>query len=158
MLRMSKLADYGTVVMAYLASGPEQVRSALEISRAIGLELPTVGKILKTLVRANLLLSRRGVRGGYLLARAPRYISVAEIIDAIEGYPMGLTECSSVPGLCTRETSCAVRGNWQRVSRIVRATLEQMTLAELATPLPQAVDAGVVRHAAAGLREAGMEG
>lgn len=139
---MSRLADYGTVVMTFLAREPERVCSALEISTAVGLELPTVSKILKTLLRANLLLSRRGAGGGYMLAMAPDKISVAGIIDAIEGYPMGLTECSSVPGLCARESACAVRGNWQRVSRIVRATLEQVTLAELARPVPQAVDGG----------------
>ncbi len=146
MLRMSKLADYGTVIMTFMAQEPQQVRSALEIAMAVGLEVPTVSKLLKRLVRANLLLSQRGARGGYMLPMAPDEISVAAIIDAIEGYPMGLTECSSIPGMCARESACAVRGNWQRISRIVRATLERVTLAELACRPPSAasVDRNVV--------------
>lgn len=140
MLRMSKLADYGTVVMSHMAREPEKVCSAMEISLAVGLELPTVSKILKSLLRAELVLSQRGVRGGYRLAAPPDGISVARIVDAIEGYPMGLTECSSIPGLCSRESACAVRNNWQRVSNIVRTTLENLTLADLAGPPPQAAD------------------
>lgn len=142
MLRMSKLADYGTVVMAYMAQASDmaqacgQVRNAPEIAAAVGLELPTVSKILKSLVRTRLLLSQRGPKGGYRLARQPEAISVADIIDAIEGYPMGLTECSSIIGLCSRESSCAVRANWQRISREIRLNLERITLAELAHPLP----------------------
>jgi len=136
MLRMSKLADYGTLVMTYMAQEPQQVRSALEISSAVGLELPTVSKLLKSLLRANLLLSQRGAKGGYMLARQPGRISLVEIIDAIEGYLMGLTECGSIAGLCTRESACSVRANWQRISQMIRSALEQMTLLELARPLP----------------------
>lgn len=146
MLRMSKLADYGTVVMAFMAQEPNRVRSATEISSATGLELPTVSKILKHLLRAHLLLSQRGAHGGYRLSVEPDGISVAEIIDAIEGYPMGLTECSSAPGLCAHEPTCAVRSNWQRVSRIMRAMLEQMSLAELANPPPHIVGGVVFRQ------------
>lgn len=139
MLRMSKLADYGTVVMTYIARKPDRMLSASEISEAVGLEPPTVSKLLKLLLHAGLLTSQRGSRGGYGLAREPLQISVADIIDAIEGYPMGLTECSSVPGLCTRELSCAVRANWQRISRSIREILERVSLAELAEPVPQAI-------------------
>lgn len=146
MLRMSKLADYGTVVMTYLARTPEQARSASEISAGVGLGLPTVSKLLKLLVRANLLVSRRGVRGGYMLALSPEQISVAGIIDAIENYPMGLTECSSVPGLCSMELQCSIRSNWQRISQTIRAVLKDVTLAELAQPLPQAVGFDVERQ------------
>lgn len=139
MLRMSKLADYGTVVMTYIARKPDRMLSSTEISDAVGLELPTVSKLLKLLLHAGLLTSQRGSRGGYGLSRDPLQISVADIIDAIEGYPMGFTECSSVPGLCTRELSCAVRANWQRISRSIRDILERVTLAELAQPEPQAI-------------------
>ena len=146
MLRMSKLADYGTVVMTYLAQEPGRSRSAPEISGAVGLELPTVSKLLKLLAHASLLTSLRGAKGGYMLAQRPEEISVADIIDAIEGYPMGFTECSSVPGLCTRELSCSVRANWQRISLAIREILERVTLAELAQPLPQTIDLEHMRH------------
>lgn len=138
MLRMSKLADYATVVLALMAQAPERVRSAPEIASAAGLELPTVSKILKSLVRTGLLRSQRGPKGGYKLAQRPDAVSVADIIDAIEGYPMGLTECSSVLGLCAKESSCSVRTNWQWISREIRHNLERITLADLAHPLPPA--------------------
>ena len=142
MLRISKLADYATVVMAFMGQAPFELRSAQEIATAVGLELPTVSKVLKRLARGRLVVSQRGAKGGYRLARVPGEISVAEIIDVIEDYPMGLTECSSVAGSCARESACAVRANWQRISAMLRATLQEVTLEELARPLPQAVDAG----------------
>lgn len=153
MLRISKLADYGTVVMTYLAYAPERLVSAPEVASAIGLELPTVSKILKILARAGLLRSQRGSKGGYVLARAPEDISVAEIIDALEGHPMGLTECSSTPGVCRRESCCSVRANWQRISETVRAVLYRISLTELSHPLSQAIDGAAGRRE----REVGME-
>lgn len=161
MLRMSKLADYGTVVMTYMAQQPGRVHSAPEIAMAIGLELPTVSKLLKRLVRGQMLLSQRGIKGGYMLAQEPSAISVADIIDSIEGYPMGLTECSSIPGLCTREATCHVRTSWQRISQAIHLSLQKVTLADLAEltlPPPQVVEMKGVRHAVGATREAGVEG
>ncbi|MDP3744129.1 MAG: SUF system Fe-S cluster assembly regulator [Methylotenera sp.] len=151
MLRMGKLADYATVIMTYMACKSGLVLSAQEVALAIGLELPTVSKILKILAQGKLLRSQRGSRGGYTLARTPEEISVAEIIDIMEGYPMGLTECSSVPGLCTRESACAVRGNWQQISLAIRDVLSNITLAELGRPISQTIDtqnidASAIRH------------
>lgn len=139
MLRMSKLADYGTVVMTYIAKQPEHLMSAAEIAHAVGLEPPTVSKLLKLLTHAGLLVSRRGAAGGYSLSRPAPRISVADIIDAIEGAPMGLTECSSIPGLCTRESMCSVRANWQRISQSIRGILAEITLDDLLLPEPQAI-------------------
>ena len=139
MLRMSKLADYGTVVMTYIAKQPEHLISAAEISHAVGLEQPTVSKLLKLMTHAGLLVSRRGATGGYSLSRPAQRISVADIIDAIEGSPMGLTECSSIPGLCTRESTCSVRANWQRINQSIRSILAEVTLDDLLLPEPQAI-------------------
>lgn len=139
MLRMSKLADYGTVVMSYIARQPGRLISAGEIAHAIGLEQPTVSKLLKLMTHAGLLVSRRGAMGGYSLSRSPQRISMADIIDAIEGAPMGLTECSSTPGLCTRESTCSVRANWQRISQSIRGILADVTLNDLLLPEPQAI-------------------
>lgn len=139
MLRMSKLTDYGTVVMTYLACAPERLHVASEIARQVRVAAPTVSKVLKTLVRAGLVASHRGTKGGYTLARPARHITVAEIIDALEG-PIGLTECSTQPGQCVQETSCSVRGNWQRINLAVRTALEGVTLAEMVEPTkPQVV-------------------
>lgn len=150
MLRISKLADYGTVVMTYMAGSPQRVSSAQEIALAVGLELPTVSKILKMLARKKLLLSLRGVKGGYLLAKPAEDISIAEIIDALESRPSGLTECSSATGLCRHESVCAVRSNWQRISKMVHEALQDIRLTELSRPpehiLETHIEAGAVHR------------
>lgn len=156
MLRMNKLADYATEVLALMAQTPERPRQAAEIAANVGLEPPTVSKILKRLVRAGILRSQRGPKGGYQLAQQPEVVTVADIIDAIEGYPMGLTECSSILGLCARESSCSVRTNWQWISREIRHNLARITLADLAHPVPSAFAADPPNTAIPTLREVGM--
>lgn len=145
MLRMTKLADYATMVMAYLAQNPGKLCSALEISGNTGLELPTVSKLLKQLARSGLLLAKRGTCGGYMLMQPPREISLVDIIETIEGQPIGLTECSSVSALCCRESSCPVRANWQRISQEVYTILKRMTLAELIRPLARTEEVRIRR-------------
>jgi FeS assembly SUF system regulator len=139
MLRMSKLTDYGTVVLTYLANEPGRLHAASEIAERVRVALPTVSKVLKTLVRGGLVASHRGTKGGYALARPAAHITVAQILSALEG-PIGLTECSSNPGQCVQETSCSVRGNWQRINLAIRKALEEVTLAEMVQPVkPQTV-------------------
>lgn len=139
MLRMSRMADYGTVVMSYLARTPDQVCQAADVADAVHIALPTVSKILKMLARAQLLRSYRGVQGGYCLARPAAEISVAQIIDAMDG-PIALTECDDgKTGNCSIETHCEIRGNWQRVSQVVRGSLARLSLAELAKPAPKPI-------------------
>lgn len=133
MLRLSKLTDYGTVIMTYMARKPDALHTAREITDQIHVALPTVSKVLKLLAQEGLLTSYRGVNGGYSLSRAPDRISVAEIIKALEG-PIGLTECSSSPGLCHQESVCPIRPNWLKINRAILATLEGITLAEMAQP------------------------
>ncbi|MBA2408276.1 MAG: SUF system Fe-S cluster assembly regulator [Gammaproteobacteria bacterium] len=133
MLRLSKITDYGTVVMTFMAMSPEAVHTAREITDQMHIGQPTVSKILKLLAHAGLLESYRGAAGGYRLARTPAAISVAEIVSALEG-PIGITECSSSPGLCQQETMCPIRPNWQMINRAVLATLERISLAEMLRP------------------------
>ncbi|HEX2236998.1 MAG TPA: SUF system Fe-S cluster assembly regulator [Gammaproteobacteria bacterium] len=137
MLRLSKLTDYGTVIMTYMARKPDALHTAREITDQIHVALPTVSKVLKLLAQEGLLTSYRGVNGGYSLSRAPDRISVAEIIKALEG-PIGLTECSSSPGLCHQESVCPIRPNWLKINRAILATLEGITLAEMAQPASSA--------------------
>lgn len=134
MLRMSKLTDYGTVVMTYLARQDDKLHAASEIAADIRLAAPTVSKILKVLARAGLVISYRGAKGGYSLARRPVDISMVEIIDALEG-PVALTECGSAPGLCIQEASCSIRANWQHINSAVRQALAGVTLAQMAQPV-----------------------
>jgi len=133
MIRLSRISDYGIVLMACLAGQPAESRlSAREIAERTQLPLPVVSKILKSLTRQGLLLSQRGPHGGYGLARRPDSINVVEMITALEG-PIGLTECTMHPGHCVQEASCHVRKPWQQINHVVRSALARVTLAELAS-------------------------
>jgi len=141
MLRLSKLADYGTQVMAYMAVNPS-VHSASEVAAGVGIALPTVSKILKMLVRKDLLASVMGAKGGYMLARDPGQISIAEIIDAMDG-PISITECST--SSCDRESTCSTRSKWQGINHIILGALEKVNLAEMVSPKHQVVDVSAIR-------------
>jgi FeS assembly SUF system regulator len=130
-LRLSKLTDYATVILAALAVDAQQRRTAAQIARLSHVALPTVSKLLKQLHRAGLLDSSRGLHGGYRLARAAREISAAAILDALEG-PLALTECSTGHSHCDIQASCSVGGSWQRINLAIRQSLQEVTLAELA--------------------------
>lgn len=137
MIRIAKMTDYAIVLMSHAAQhGADESFTARDLASASRLPLPTTSKILKALARSGLMISRRGVAGGYALARMPGVISVADIIEAIEG-PIGVTECSR-PVTCDMESHCPVRPNWQRINMAVRQALEGLTLAQMAHPLPAA--------------------
>ena len=142
MLRMTKQADYGIVLLTHLACHPNRRFAAPELAAATQLPLPTVSKILKLLGREGLLDSHRGVKGGYSLARNPRRITVAEMISALDG-PIAVTECiEDSPGECSQESVCHMRANWQRINLAVRQALESITLAELTNPQAPLVQLG----------------
>ena len=147
MLRMTKQADYGIVLMTFLASHPNRRFAAPELAAAVQLPLPTVSKILKLLGRESLLESHRGVKGGYSLARDPQRITVAAMISVLDG-PIAVTECiEDTPGECSQESVCHLRGNWQRINLAVRQALESISLAELTHPQAPLVQLG---HPASG--------
>ncbi len=124
--------------MAHLAEcKDDDSHNARELAEETQLPAPFVSKILKSLTRAGLLASQRGSKGGYSLARTPGEISVVEMITALEG-PVGITECTIHPGACAQESSCQVRVPWQRINGAVHATLEGITLADLAKPIDSA--------------------
>lgn len=133
MIRMSKLADYGTVVMAQMAHEPGRLQNTAEIAAQTRLPATTVSKVLKLLAKQVLVTAERGKNGGYRLSRQPAQISVAEIIDAVDG-PFGLTECAAGPGVCTLESSCALRIHWRRINHLVRRTFESVTLDQVVLP------------------------
>lgn len=138
MLRISKLTDYAVVLLTHFARELEQpMHNVRDLAAMSHLPVPTVSKILKMLSRAGFLVSHRGVKGGYSLAKPPVKITVAEIIAAIEG-PVALTECgTNCPGMCDLEPVCPVRSNWRKISQVVRKALENLTLLEMACPLPE---------------------
>jgi len=131
MLRMGKLTDYATVVLASLAQEPARHRAAAELAERTRLSRPTVSKVLKGLQRAGLVISSRGSQGGYWLARDPSKITAAEILDAFEG-PIAITECSGASSHCGIEHLCRVGSAWQRVNAAIRRALEDVTLHQLA--------------------------
>lgn len=133
MWRISKLADYGAIVLTAMADTAERTFSAAEIGSLTGLPVPSVSKILKILLRERIVISSRGARGGYRLARPAAEISTIEILHALDG-PLGMTECIARPGRCRRETGCHVRSHWQMVNRVMLDALEQMTLQQMITP------------------------
>ena len=133
MLRVSRLADYATSLMACLGEQPGEVLSAAQLAGCLQLEPPTVSKLLKLLAQAGLVESFRGPNGGYRLARPAAEISVAAVVAAIEG-PISLTECGIAVGHCERETNCGVRGNWQRINAKVAAALEAVSVADMMQP------------------------
>ena len=133
MLRISKMTDYGTVLLAELAADEEsRVVSAAELAAITGISLPTVSKLLKLFGRGGIVSATRGAGGGYQLARSPELISAADIIDSIEG-PVSITECSSDESQCDYEEVCNVGGAWQRINTAIRSALDDVSLADLVT-------------------------
>jgi FeS assembly SUF system regulator len=136
MLRVSKLTDYATVVMTCLAAAGDGVLSAQVLAERARLEVPTVSKLLKQLAQAGLVVSTRGINGGYRLAHAAEHITIADIVTAMEG-PIGMTECSAHAGLCGHEPHCGVRVNWQRINQAIAGALRSVTLADMVKPPPK---------------------
>jgi FeS assembly SUF system regulator len=140
MLRLSNLADYGVVVMTAAARAADPATpsasplSASQVAAQTGIPAPTVAKLMGQLGRAGLLTSQRGVAGGFALARPATAISLADIVEAIDG-PIALTHCGSAHDDCNLSGACAVRPHWAPVNRAVKAALAQVALADLA-PAP----------------------
>ncbi len=138
MIRLSRLCDYGVAMLTHLAGQEGRQASAAEIAEATGVPPATAAKILKALVRAGILASHRGVLGGYGLARPAAVITVAEIIEALDG-PIALTACiEEGAGDCGLEALCPARANWQRVNEAIRRALSEITLADMAGTVPAA--------------------
>jgi FeS assembly SUF system regulator len=136
MLKLSKLTDYATVILSYMAKDHSQIHATQEISERTGIAQPTVSKVLKCLVKAKILVSVRGAKGGYLLARMPEKITVASVIDALEG-PIALTECNASHKNCEQATGCEIQGNWGLVNQKVFNALESVTMADMVMPAKQ---------------------
>ena len=131
MFRLSKTTDYGIVLMAQLASSPDRApQNARELAQSSDLPIPMVSKILKALAREGLLVSHRGSKGGYHLARLPEELTVSEMVRVLEG-PVALMDCAAGPSLCSHESLCSVREPWQVISRVVEQALAEVTLADL---------------------------
>lgn len=123
MLRLSKKADYALIAMRHLAA--QQVdhaaSSAREIAQQYDIPMELLAKVLQRLVRRGLLTSLQGTRGGYRLAHPATSISVADVIQAIDG-PLTMTACSVDDQKCEQFSACNVRDPlWRIKDRIVTA-------------------------------------
>jgi FeS assembly SUF system regulator len=135
MFRLNKLTDYALVVMQYVASHPEEpLHTARGLAAATELPVPTVVKILKELLDHRLLVSHRGVKGGYAPARLPSQISVVEIIEALEG-SISFTECATAPGRCELEGRCRVQPNSIIIGQVLHRALGNISLSDLTAKL-----------------------
>ena len=128
------MTDYAVVLATHLAA-TERPHAARDLAVQTQIPEPTTSKVLKKLARAGVVVSQRGAKGGYALARSPEQIGVNEVIEAIEG-PIAVTECSdeTTDSLCEYETNCGVRANWQRINVAVHNALSEVTLADMAFP------------------------
>jgi FeS assembly SUF system regulator len=135
MVRLTNLADYAVVLLAHAASQPEGTRlSAGGVAEATGIPLPTVAKVASLLSKAGLLASQRGAGGGFQLARAAGEISIADVIEAVDG-PIALTSCvEHGAGDCAHTSLCAMRPHWQMINGRVRDALAGLSLVDVATP------------------------
>ena len=141
MLRLSKKADYALMAMKHLArnSSGSQSTSAREIAEQYDIPIELLAKVLQRLVRTGLLVSTQGTRGGYALSRSAKAISVADVIQAIDG-PLTVTACSTSNSECEQYSKCSIRDPlWQIRERIVAAlgdvTLSEMAADTVATPV-----------------------
>lgn len=131
MLKLSRMIDYGVVVLSQMANRRGVLTTAPELAESTGLPAPMVSKVLKSLARSDLVVSHRGVHGGYSLSRGPEKISVAAIVEALEG-PVALTACVEASDAhCQVESLCPIRGGWEKVNDAIRDALDAVSLADL---------------------------
>lgn len=137
MIKISKMADYAVVVLAYLAANQESLHSASMISLYVFLPEPTVSKVLKLLNKSDLVSSVRGASGGYKITQSAEHISLADIIIAIEG-PIALTSCVEASNdSCALSKNCGVNGRWNGVSLAIETALDNVSLRSMMTPPKQ---------------------
>lgn len=135
MLRLSKMTDYGILMLVYVA-GTEAgtLHTTRDLAAHSRLPATTVSKVVKTLVREGFLTSRRGMHGGYSLARPAESIPMVDVIAALEG-PVALTACAAHgkgPGSCDIETTCPARQPWQKLNALLVGALANITLRDMA--------------------------
>lgn len=141
-MRLSSMADYAVVMMCAAARhcgchrADRSLLSAQQLAHETGLPAPTVQKLVSKMSAAGLLKSVRGARGGLKLARPAAAISLADIIEAVEG-PIAMAACSGQGrGDCTLEGACSVRPHWPAVDAALRGALSGVSLVQLARPTP----------------------
>ena len=138
MIRLSRLTDYAVALLSHMGQEREEnLWAASDLAEKSGLPMPTVAKVLKLLAKTGLITAQRGAAGGYKLARMTNSISIAEIIEAMDG-PIAITDCSegSAHEDCMIQSVCPMSQGWNKVNIAVRQALKNVSLAEMVTLPP----------------------
>jgi len=131
MIKVSKLTDYAIVILSCFSLSDEKLLSAAYLSVKSGLPEPTVAKVLKLLAKGGIVQSVRGAAGGYKMARGSEEISMADIIQTIDG-PIALTACiEDSTDTCAYRSCCPVEGRWGGVNLAVKAALDSVRLSDM---------------------------
>jgi Rrf2 family transcriptional regulator, iron-sulfur cluster assembly transcription factor len=131
MMGLTRKAEYGIRGMLFLANQPEGVFNMLEtISREVDAPRPFLAKVLQALANKGLIVSSRGVGGGFILARPPEQITLCEIVEAIDG-PIMPNQCLMDDDVCSLQKSCQVHPVWRRLQTVARGILLEVTLKTL---------------------------
>ena len=134
MIKLNKITDYAVVILGLLSSRKPNKFSTSKISSDTGLSIPTVAKVCKLLNNANLIQAGRGAHGGYFCETLPSDISVAVIVEAIDG-PIAITAClEESDDLCDTQSICLLSGNWNKANNAILNALESVTLNDLLNP------------------------
>jgi len=132
MIRLSRLTDYAVTLLTHIAREGKGVLCASSLADSTGLPLPTVSKILKKLAKSGIITATRGAAGGYNLTRSADQLSIATVVEAMDG-PIAITDCAGENVSCCKiETICSMSGNWNKVNQAMRAALESVSLADMA--------------------------
>ncbi|MDX8388523.1 MAG: SUF system Fe-S cluster assembly regulator [Ghiorsea sp.] len=131
MLRLSKMTDYGVLLMSELAKDADHVQRAPDLADATHIPQPTVRKVMTALIQSNMVESSRGVNGGYRLQRNPSEITVRELIHCLEGH-IALTDCeTSGSKACEQSDVCGTRKNWLKINQAMRDALQNISLKDM---------------------------
>ncbi len=136
MIRLSRLTDYAVTLLTQMVREGKEYWSASDLAEKSAVPLPTVAKILKQLSKTEILVAQRGAAGGYKLSRSANDITIATIIEAMDG-PIALTDCAEGGDQdCRIQTICPMSGNWDKINRAVKHALDAVSLADMAVPMP----------------------
>lgn len=135
-MSINKHSDYAIVILAYFSKNPLELVSAKGLSQNLKLPYPMVSKLLKILVKAELLSSIQGARGGYRLKKSADEISIASVIEAVEG-PIAMTECATGNHSgCHVQNSCTIKPHWAIINSVIKESLAKLTLSSLTQTHP----------------------
>ncbi|KEI35803.1 transcriptional regulator [Francisella sp. W12-1067] len=130
MLKISKLLDYGLLIVVTIAKNDSSSYSAAKIAEVTGLNIPTIRKLLNLLSLASIVSSKRGVEGGYTLVKNPREISVLEVVKAVES-DVNITECCDIQKSCSVLKRCTVHNYWKIMNNRVLSMLSNTSIYDI---------------------------